>query len=132
MSCAGSTPVTELQFATVLRDGDRDLFDCCGPTLTLPFTAITVAVLEDAFNSPVAHDLLWSGYCPQYLDEIVFTLCVGHWMVLACLAGTRGRVYQRHDWVGAATALLTRICVSAGWDIKELVNMLSWQRTHPA
>lgn len=129
MSCTGTAPVTELQFATLLRDGDRDLFDCCGPTITLAFTAITVATLEDACESALARELLWSGYCPQYLDQVVFTLCVGHWMILACLAGTRGRAYDRGDWLGSATTLLARICQHAGWDIKELVNMLSWQRT---
>jgi hypothetical protein len=83
--------------------------------------------LEQAINSQRATDVLWDGLALASSDRVTFALCGAHWMDLSYLAGLHGRLQGRRDWSAEGSALLKDICTSAGWDVKEIANMIVWR-----
>jgi len=124
--CTGTGTQTELEFVHALRT--RAAGRCCGPAVILPLVAYRIEVLESAFTSR-AHELLWDGLVPvEDDDRLLFRLCAAHWMDLSYLVAMRGRDQHRGDWLGESVTLLKQICQGAGWDLKEVGNMMQWQR----
>ncbi len=119
--------MTELDFIHAMRG--RRPGDCCGPVVRLPLAAYRVELLEDSFQSRKANEVLWDGLRPSTTDDrLLFDLCVAHWMDLSYLSGMQGRRLHRRDWIGEATTLLNQICRGARWDVREVANMMKWQR----
>lgn len=129
MACTADNPATnEFEFVRDVHTRTREFGECRGPLLRLSFSAWRLAVLEDAFESETAHELLWAGFHPEHADAMDFTVCAVHWMDLSCLVWLRARRFGRADWHAEADQLLRDACSAAGWDPKEIVNMFAWQR----
>ncbi len=128
MKCVGAPePLTELDYILSLRD--RQPAGCCGPLITLPVIGYRVELLETSFQSPAASALLWDGMLPNHDgDPLQFRLCAAHWMDLCYLCGMQGRRTNRRDWIGEATVLIKQVSTGAGWDAREIANMMMWQR----
>ncbi len=125
MGCVGTEKVTEFEFINSVRG--RSSGECRGPLLALSFTGLTLETLEESFVSYPAYALLWSGFTPSD-GLITFSLCAAHWMDLSYLAGINGRRHDRADWFNVASLLLRQLLDAAGWDAKEISNMVTWQR----
>ena len=129
MACTVTAPArTEFEFVRALHDQAREPGTCFGPVLQLSFSALRLSVLEEAFDSDQAHDLLWEGFHPEVVDAMAFSLCASHWLDLSCHVWLRARVLGRFDWHSAADRLLHDTCEAAGWDTKEIANMFVWQQ----
>ena len=128
MSCTAGASCTELQFVTALGARDSLSWNCIGPAVTLTLTGHEVRVIGSAVHSPVAFRMLIDNQDPGIDGDPQFTLCAVHWLDLAGLAGVHGRLYQRSRWLAVAAALVRRVCRHAGWDPKEISNLLGWQQ----
>ncbi len=118
---------TELDFVLAMRG--RTPAQCCGPLVTLPLIGYRLELLEASFHSPRALAVLWDGLVESATDDrLMFRLCVAHWLDLSYLAGFHGHRCSRRDWMGEAATLLKQVCRGAGWDAKEIANMMVWQR----
>ncbi len=129
MQCVGTGAQTEFEFIRSLRDRGREGFgECRGPLLTLTLSGHGLQTLEDSLMSCGAHETLWSGFQRSAAADMAFTLCAAHWMDISHVAGNHARQYQRTDWFAEASSLLKRTLHTAGWDPKEIANMVAWQR----
>lgn len=126
MACVSTGPLTELEFVKALNL--RNHGSCAGPVVRLTLQPWRVFLFERVFDSPIASDVLWSGFEGDTAHGPEFGLCAAHWIDLACLAWARALERYRVDWVRAAEQLLQDLCISAQWDPKEIVNMFAWQR----
>lgn len=127
MGCVGTGTITELDFIASMANRGAD--QCRGPIVDLSFSAVRLDTLETAFDSDQASGLLWGGLVHRTDGAwLTFGLCAIHWMDLASLVGVRARQYVRGDWMAEASILLNQVCEQAGWDPKEISNLLTWQR----
>jgi hypothetical protein len=126
VGCSGVDRSTEFEFIRQLAD--RRPNECRGPLIGHIFSGYTVAGLEESFQSESAHDLLWDGFLPDCDTGLAFELCAAHWMDLACLTTARSRQHARRDWHALATFVLRETTTAAGWDLKEISNLLVWRR----
>lgn len=124
MGCTDAGTQSEYEF--VRSSADREPGSCSGPLLTLSFAAFRLAQLEAALPSDSA-DFLWDGF---QLDTgpLTFAHCAAHWMDLSLHAGMSARLHRRGDWFNGASHLLDLIFTTAGWDRKEMANLLLWRR----
>jgi hypothetical protein len=141
VGCTGTDRVTEYEFIWSLDDR-VDSWDCCGPMLSLAISPYRLALIidaihshEEAFHSSNAYQVLWAGHASAVQawgsvspDRVIFALCAAHWMDLSFLTGLYGRLYERRDWMAEGTGLLKEICITAGWDVKEIANMIAWRK----
>ncbi len=129
MTCQGSDKIqNEHEFvATVTRTG-RALFTCCGPLIIQGLSAVQLALIEGSFHSQTAHDLLWAGFEPHLPDAMFFRLCALHWMELACLVSLRGHQFGDPALRSEGARLLSQVCATEGWDVKEIANAFQWQQ----
>lgn len=128
MTCLPSETRGELEFVQALISRDSGIGQCRGPLLRIAFRPFRVFALEHCMDSEVASDVLWDGFCGDGRDGVQFELCGAHWMDLAALCQMRALQYHRADWTAEGEQLLRDVCRTAGWDAKEILNMLVWQR----
>lgn len=128
MACLPTHTPGELEFVLSLTTRQRAIGQCRGPLLRIAFWPYRVFVLEHVLDSKIASDLLWDGFCDDGCKELRFELCGAHWMDLASLCQVRADQYRRVDWSAQAGQLLRDVCQAAGWDEKEILNMIVWQR----
>lgn len=128
MGCHESGYSNEHEFVAQVTRSRADIWSCCGPRVTLAFSPVRLAEIEDALKSPSAHDLLWGGYDPAPIDAMYFTLCALHWMEIACLLSLRGYQFQCEPWRSEGSSLLEDLCREISWDAKEIANAFTWQR----
>lgn len=128
MACVPAESQSEWEFVRSLFDRPSH-DDCEGPLLHLCLSTEQVCVFERIFDSERASDMLWAGLRAVSDDAVSFRLCAVHWLDLASLIYARSRQHDRSDWSMSAISLLAAVCMAAGWDAKEIVNMLTWQRT---
>lgn len=127
MSCTPDERTSELDFARSLTTRTSD--ECSGPLVSMDVTSRQVCELEEIFSSQLAVDVLWDGYQgSEAIGPLHFSICGAHWLDLVALVLLRSHQQQRQDWYWCANALVQTLCRSAGWDDKELNNMLVWQR----
>jgi hypothetical protein len=128
MGCSATADVSELNFVLSLNTRSRKVGECRGPVITVPLSSWRVFTLEHAFDSTVAHDVLWSGYEERSASsQMIFALCGAHWLDLSCLLWARAQQSRRGDWHSEADQLLHDVCDHAGWDVKEIINMFAWR-----
>ncbi len=122
------TRATEYEFIASMRH--RAPGQCRGPALSLPLSAYRLELLEEAaVGAPALVERLWDGFQPwAECRQLSFTMCAGHWFDLSYTAGVNARRTGRRDWFDAAGALLSQAMDIAGWDPKEIANMVNWQR----
>lgn len=125
MACLPTETRGELEFVHALLA--RDLGQCRGPLLRIAFWPYRVFVLEQIMDSSLASDVLWDGFQEDGCLGVHFELCGAHWIDLAVLLLLRAMQYRRLDWSDEADQLLENVCASAGWDSKEISNMIAWQ-----
>ncbi len=133
---AGCTPsmaaATEYEFVTSLAG--RAPGQCHGPAVTLFLSGYRLELLEEALHSRQALDRLWDGFEPYEIawdgrdDKLAFRLCAAHWFDLSRRAGQVALISARRDLFGVAGVLLHEVLTGAGWDPKEVANMVTWQR----
>lgn len=128
MACLPTHTPGELEFVHALVARRCPVAECCGPLLRIAFWPYRVFVLEHLMDSPDASDLLWDGFMSDGAVGIHFELCGAHWMDLVAVCQLRAAQYRRSDWGGQADQLLVDVCTTAGWDPKEILNMMAWQR----
>lgn len=128
MACRDTETTDELSFVQALHTRNREVGECRGPLLRLGLWSWRVFSLEQIFDSQAANDVLWAGMHEDGQLGIHFSLCAAHWMDLAALCWMRAQQHRRSDWHEEANQLLSEICVTAGWDVKEIVNMFAWQQ----
>ncbi len=127
MQCRGTSSITEWQYVHQLHG--RQGGSCCGPLVTLPLVDGRLDRLEEGLQSEMASRLLWSGLVDALeVNPRMFRLCAVHWMELCYLISNHAHTSRRRDWWGEASLLLRQICAGAGWDPKEIANMMMWQR----
>lgn len=107
----------------------RRVTECLGQTVTLTLGKFILDDLDDvlfACHMGDLHSRLWDGYVDENHGRFTFTLCAGHWMVVAAYAGTvdRNRPADR-----PGDGILWMTIKAAGWDHKEVANLLSWHAT---
>lgn len=122
MVCRDAGHCTEIDFVASLRERDHD---CRGPLLE-------IALPEPHFigigDSLAVSDRLWAAAATATDDTVTFSLCAAHWMDLSYFTGVSGVVNGRPDWSLIANDLLCAILRAAGWDFKEMSNLLAWRR----
>jgi hypothetical protein len=128
MACQSTGALGELDFAHSLLSRDHDLNDCTGSLIMMGFWSYQVFLLEHIFESKSASDLLWAGFTGDGADCVQFELCCAHWFDLAVLVELRAAQHRRKDWADQAARLFQCLCALAGWDAKELLNMVAWTR----
>lgn len=128
MSCTPTSTPTELDFVQALYSRLSTDYSCAGPLVHMSLWPWRVFTLERIFDNAEASDLLWSGFLSDGYVGVHFSLCAAHWMDLACLTWIRATQSGRPDSASEAQALAQDLCFSAGWDVKEIVNMLAWRR----
>ena len=88
MACTGDTKtMSELDFVLSLHTRHKNIPGHCGPLLTIELSPWRVFTLEHIFDSDAATELLWDGHESGEKYGTAFTLCGGHWLDLAALAG---------------------------------------------
>lgn len=125
MACLPTPTHGELEFVHELVT--RDLGQCRGPLLRITFRPYRVSLLELIMNSTAASDVLWDGFQGESYHGLHFERCAAHWMDLAALCGLRAAQYRRVDWSTTADRFMENVCTTAGWDTKEIVNLIAWQ-----
>lgn len=129
VECVGIGRQTEYEFIQSIRD--RRPGDCRGPHATLKLWRHQIGLLDECFEIGTApHDLLWQNFQADHPFEgfCVFRLCAAHWMDLSYLVGIRSRENGRVDWMALGSSLMHKACLGAGFDPKEIINMIHWQR----
>ena len=126
MTCTPTDAHTEMEFVHSLTTRSREVGECRGPLLRIALWSGRVVELQRIFHSRIADELLWSGVHPDGALGIHFSLCAAHWVDLAALCWVRARGQAKREWAVEALRLLRDVCQVAGWDAKELSNMLSW------
>lgn len=126
MACVGTVDkVVEYEFMSAAVN--RTSGQCLGPVLTVDLAPYRLELLEDSLMSVPAYDLLWDGFCPD-LGNLQFAHCTAHWFDLCFIAGINAQTNQRRDWRTNAAELLRQICGQAEWDLREIANLMVWQR----
>lgn len=125
MACLPSQTCNELEFVSALLS--RAHGQCRGPLMRFAFGPYRVFALEHIMDSAVASDVLWDGFQGEGPDGVHFELCAAHWVDLAALCELRSLQYRRVDWHETAESLMDKLCASAGWDPKEISNMIAWK-----
>jgi hypothetical protein len=128
MACRQSTALSELEFVHALMGRDEELTQCKGAVIGIELWSYKVHVLEEIFDSQVASDLLWDGFTGDGGKVITFQLCCAHWFDLAVLIELRAAQHCEPAYHHVAAQLLMALCHEAGWDPKELLNMVAWSR----
>jgi hypothetical protein len=127
VSCTGSVCRTELDFITALRR--RGSGACCGPLLTLALVTRRLETMETALaHSERAGEVLWAGFVRGDDPPFRFALCAGHWLDIGFTIQIRAIRLQQLIWRNESINLLRQVCQEAGWDPKEISNMMTWQR----
>lgn len=131
VGCSGSDErMTEMDF--VRASVDRQPGQCLGPLLGLWFEWSRLDILADVSLGSRAYDRLRDGFEQTVSDqEIMFSLfsqCAAHWFDLAMLVGLGARLNEHPSWASEAATLVHQTCTNAGWDVKEISNLLHWQR----
>ncbi len=121
--CRDAGRTSELDFVASLNGRNHD---CRGPLLSLTLPQLHITGIGDSLAG--RDDKLWSAADSTIGDCVTFTLCAAHWLDLSYLTGISGTLNSRRDWFLIATDLLHRILRSAGWDPKEMSNLLAWHR----
>lgn len=128
MVCLPTETPTELEFIQALVRRRRVINECQGPLLRIAMWPYRVFLLESILDSSIASDMLWSGHCNDGCMGVHFELCGAHWMDLVILCEVRAFQYNRRDWQAEAEQLHIDVCRAGGWDPKEMLNMIMWQR----
>lgn len=122
------------EFDFVVSMDDRQPGECRGPMVTLGLTGMRLYRLQAGLRDEAAAGLLFSGLdnavreCGnESLVRLTFSLCAAHWFYLSFVLGVHAHESRRADWFAEANLLLTDLCLGAGWDIKELANMVRWR-----
>lgn len=127
VDCLDAGRQTELEFVHSLRG--RQVGECRGPLVEIELPARLAERLEDSFCGNVAAlDILTESLHVACGTSATFRLCVAHWLDLAHVSVLHGQEHRNRQWVEVADNLFQRACRTAGWDPKELSNMLVWQR----
>jgi len=122
-ACHDAGHSTELDFVASLTGRNHG---CRGPLLSITLPQPHITGIGDSLATRA--DQFWSAASPATGDSFTFTLCAAHWLDLSYLCGISGTLNGRRDWFNIATDLLNAILRSAGWDPRELSNLLAWRR----
>ncbi len=127
MGCTDASALTELEFVHELRGLALDA--CAGPLVTLPLVAYRLEIVEASLTHEWQHHKLWDAFLVRTDDDrMLFQLCVAHWMALAYIVRYAAvRVNDAHRFNESVT-LERQVCQAVGWDVKEIHNMIAWQR----
>ncbi len=129
MQCTKSEIAAATEFEFIRALSEREPGQCLGPLVTVSLSGFRLVALEEALLAPLAVDLLWAGYRPPDTScGLAFRLCAAHWFDLSYTAGINARQHLREDWFDTADDLLRRTLACAGWDAKEIANMVNWRR----
>jgi len=122
--CDDAGPQTEWEFFRATRTREPD--GCCGPLLKLEISDQQFHRIDEAINDGRARDLLTlqDDESPQ---PLWFLLCAAHWMDLIYVVGVKAVTQQEAVWFNTATVLLVQVCQAAGWDPKEVANLVKWR-----
>lgn len=123
MSCEQSASVNELEFFAQIRR--RPTGHCLGQLITLSLWSWQVYQLERIFQDGPHSELLWSGFVDDRYVGIQYQLCAAHWFDLLWFAGLMAYRDNRRDWAVQAGSLLSDLCYVAGWDRKEVSNLIT-------
>lgn len=127
MTCTGTAIIPELEFIQSL--GDREPDGCRGPLIEICFRPIRFTQVEFGLASAKATELIWSGFQPHASTHgLAFRLCAVHWLDIVGLLMARGVRQGRSDYMTDATILINSICRGCDWDLREISNLLRWQR----
>ena len=121
--CRDAGHSSEMDFVASLKGRNHD---CRGPLLSLTLPHQHVTGIGDSLAG--RDDKLWSSIDTTSGDAVTFTLCAAHWLDLSYLTGVSGTLNCRRDWFLIASELLHQILNGAGWDPKEMSNLLAWRR----
>ncbi len=125
--CCGSGYIDELTFVRSLHG--RKAGDCRGPLVELVFEPGRFSDVEDVLTSTAAIGLLWSGFRPfANPSGLTFRLCAMHWLDLTGVLMAEAVAGQRSQLTIQTAALVRSIVETCGWDLREISNMLRWQR----
>lgn len=122
-ACRDAGPCTELDFVASLAGRNHD---CRGPLLPITLPQPHIEGIGDSLA--VRGDTFWSSSTPAAGNSFTFTLCAAHWLDVSYLCGISGTLNGRRDWFNIATELLNAILRTAGWDPREMSNLLAWRR----
>lgn len=123
--CTGQRQ-TELQFIQASRG--RATAECGGPLLVLSLSLAQLSVLNDA-ASDAAIARLWVASAGVNAHRgLDFQLCAAHWMDLIYWCGIHSALLECPASFTLACALIRALAQAAGWDMRELANLLAWQR----
>lgn len=123
MPCEQCSDMNELEFFDQMRD--RDDRCCLGPLIKLSLWSWQVYQLERIIQGARHSDLLWSGFVTDRYVGIHFELCAAHWFDLIWFAGVMAHRHRRRDWAVQSGSLLCDLCYAAGWDQKEVANLIT-------
>lgn len=125
MACVGKPVHTEWEFIQSLHDR-KDGDECRGPVVQLAFRPFRLSELERGLDTDADYALLWSGFVPHTAPTIglTFALCVLHWMDIA--GRLMWKATESHDdaMLTDASVLVQASCRLAGFDPKEISNLL--------
>lgn len=124
MPCEQCSDMNELEFFGQFR---RRQDGCClGRLIKFSLGSGSIYQLERSFEgSPRHSDLLWSGFVGDHHVGIIFELCAAHWFDLIWFIGLMAFRHRRRDWAGQSGSLLRDLCYAAGWDEKEVSNVIT-------
>jgi hypothetical protein len=126
MGCCEHDPgIDVLAFFREVSNGRSPAGSCLGPEITMSLWSWQVGQLERIFQGAPHSDLLWSGYVNVKSVGLEFQLCAAHWFDLVWYAGLAAFRDNRRDWAAQSGMLLTDLCLAAGWDHKEVANLIT-------
>ncbi len=124
--------LSEYEFVRALNARDpADLHACAGPLVLHSFTVRDLIVVQTAFQSSRAHELLWRNFAPRFPVAMRFKLCLCHWLDLAGLVSLHGHQLAEPEWVQAASRLALLTITASGYDPKEVGNFLAGTDMNP-
>lgn len=124
MPCEQSSSMNELEFFGRFRG--REDGCCLGPVIKFSLGSWQIYQLERIFQGSSRHsDLLWSGFVGDSHAGILFELCAAHWFDLIWFIGLMAFRHRRRDWAIQSGSVLCDLCYAAGWDRKEVANLIT-------
>lgn len=121
--CTSGDQLTELEFVKRLL-ACRSV-ECVGPAIKLAVAAPYLGVLEESLRNRE----VWNYIIANYLDdgeELIFVLCVRHWLMVAMVIWNNGVREDNPGWRGLSEIVLQTVCRGAQMDPKEIANLIVW------
>lgn len=116
--------MSELEFIQTSGSGETN--QCRGQIVGISLDIRAANYVADFFHSAGLGPLFMGGLTNRNETTARFDFCVRHWFDFTSLLYGRAKQESNPYWEQAAKRLYRGACQAAGWDYRELENMVGW------